>query len=409
MNNSFYCISIEPFVYTDVKNETALLLNTYSKNSYIINDEATVQIISKIKKSKRQCINITQQEYEKCCKGITMLVKRNLISFLQLKKPAETIPFQFKDNVYFVKDFWGFSSDAGFALYHTSDLLNELMQINIYLSSSCGADCKKCSVIAKQSLYCYSEKQQKHLSIESFKKIIHIASSTNCKINLLGGDITNHPNINEVLSLIASIPSKQFYIYLNSILIDRFCKITNTIPDNIRFVLLCNDIKEYLKIIVSIPNSLSQKIDEYKVLIFSKEELSLANKQKSNKTTFTPIYIGTNSDFFEENIYLTYNDFKRINLTISQILFNKKFNSYNYGIIYMFPDGTIKSGFSTIPLGNISEGLENILWKEMKRKDGWMKIRNEKPCCNCVYQYICPPPSNYESIIGKPNLCTIKP
>ena len=144
-------------------------------------------------------------------------------------------------------------------------------------------------------------------------------------------------------------------------------------------------------------------------MIFSKEELSLANKQKSNKTTFTPIYIGTNSDFFEENIYLTYNDFKRINLTISQILFNKKFNSYNYGIIYMFPDGTIKSGFSTIPLGNISEGLENILWKEMKRKDGWMKIRNEKPCCNCVYQYICPPPSNYESIIGKPNLCTIKP
>lgn len=44
----------------------------------------------------------------------------------------------------------------------------------------------------------------------------------------------------------------------------------------------------------------------------------------------------------------------------------------------------------------------------MTQRNNWMKIRNKKPCSNCIYQYLCPPPSKYESMIGKMNLCHIK-
>lgn len=409
MNDSLYWISIEPYVYTEVKGDTALLFNSYSKRSYIVKDDAMLNVLTKIKGSERQGITITSNEYEKCHENIHLLMKRHLISFYQLGKNTNVTPFQFKDNVYFEKNFIDFSSDDGFALYHTAELFNELIQINVYLSSFCSAGCKNCQIISKQSLYCYTEQKNKFLSVELFEKLVQIVSGINCRINLLGGDIAEHPQINEMLSSIATQPSNKFYIYLNSIFVEKFLSKINIVPDNISFVLLCNNIEEYTKISKTVPHVLLQKIKEYKVLVFSEEDAVELNNVKKDNIDIVPIYTGTNDDFFRKYIYITNEDVQHSDLTISQILFNKKFNSINYGILYMFPDGIIKSRFLTEALGNISDGLENLLWKEMKRTDGWMKTRKEKPCCDCVYQYICPPPSDYEYIIGKPNLCDIKP
>lgn len=38
----------------------------------------------------------------------------------------------------------------------------------------------------------------------------------------------------------------------------------------------------------------------------------------------------------------------------------------------------------------------------------WRRIREEEPCNLCLYQYLCPSPSNYEAVIGKTNLCHVK-
>ncbi|MCL2413707.1 MAG: hypothetical protein FWC94_00425 [Bacteroidales bacterium] len=50
-----------------------------------------------------------------------------------------------------------------------------------------------------------------------------------------------------------------------------------------------------------------------------------------------------------------------------------------------------------------------LLYKELDENTAWRKTRTEKPCSECLYQYLCPPPSNYEFAIGKFNLCTAKP
>lgn len=45
------------------------------------------------------------------------------------------------------------------------------------------------------------------------------------------------------------------------------------------------------------------------------------------------------------------------------------------------------------------------IWEEGK---SWFNIRNQPPCNSCIYQWLCPPPSNYEIAIGRPNLCHVK-
>jgi len=74
------------------------------------------------------------------------------------------------------------------------------------------------------------------------------------------------------------------------------------------------------------------------------------------------------------------------------------------------PDGKVYSGDMNEPaIGTIDESLYTIVYREMTEGHSWLRIRDQKPCCDCIYQWLCPSPSNYELAIGKPNLCHVKP
>jgi hypothetical protein len=46
--------------------------------------------------------------------------------------------------------------------------------------------------------------------------------------------------------------------------------------------------------------------------------------------------------------------------------------------------------------------------EESAISDGHNTIRNQTPCDDCVYQWLCPSPSDYEIAISRPNLCHVK-
>jgi pseudo-rSAM protein len=48
-----------------------------------------------------------------------------------------------------------------------------------------------------------------------------------------------------------------------------------------------------------------------------------------------------------------------------------------------------------------------IVHKEIDNGKSWFRIRNQAPCNDCVYQWLCPSPSDYEIAIGRQNLCHI--
>ena len=59
-------------------------------------------------------------------------------------------------------------------------------------------------------------------------------------------------------------------------------------------------------------------------------------------------------------------------------------------------------------LGNINDDIRELIYYELVDGKSWHRIRNQAPCIDCIYQWLCPSPSNYEIAIGRPNLCHVK-
>jgi pseudo-rSAM protein len=73
------------------------------------------------------------------------------------------------------------------------------------------------------------------------------------------------------------------------------------------------------------------------------------------------------------------------------------------------PNGDTYANINYPSLGNIAtHSIHEMLYKEMNEGKSWFRIRDQAPCNNCVYQWLCPSPSNYEMAIGRPNLCHVK-
>ena len=90
--------------------------------------------------------------------------------------------------------------------------------------------------------------------------------------------------------------------------------------------------------------------------------------------------------------------------------FNRQsMNLYDFGKINIVSNGDVYANLNHPSIGNIYiDNIYEIVQKEIDEGLSWLRIRNQAPCKDCAYQWLCPPPSNYEIIIGRPNLCHVK-
>lgn len=121
-----------------------------------------------------------------------------------------------------------------------------------------------------------------------------------------------------------------------------------------------------------------------------------------------PVFTGENLNFFEENVYTDTEDIFTNPLPFHQIFAHQKLNTNFFGQLTVFPDGAIYANVNSPSLGNAgTDTLLDIIKKEMVENTAWRHIRNETPCSDCLYQYLCSSPSNYEIVIKRANLCHI--
>ncbi len=52
--------------------------------------------------------------------------------------------------------------------------------------------------------------------------------------------------------------------------------------------------------------------------------------------------------------------------------------------------------------------LMDIIYRELIENTAWRVIRNFTPCNDCLFQFICPPISNYEYSLGCKSFCHVK-
>jgi pseudo-rSAM protein len=96
-------------------------------------------------------------------------------------------------------------------------------------------------------------------------------------------------------------------------------------------------------------------------------------------------------------------------MTIKDFFSRQVINIYDFGKISIMSNGDVYANLNHPALGNIyTDNIYEIINKEVDEGKSWFRIRNQEPCTNCVYQWLCPSPSNYEIAIGRPNLCHVK-
>ena len=126
------------------------------------------------------------------------------------------------------------------------------------------------------------------------------------------------------------------------------------------------------------------------------------------KYRLKPVYTGSNIRFFEENVFLSKEDILSVHQTVKDIFSHQAINVYDYGKINIISNGDVYANLNHEVLGNIYvDNIYEIVQKEVSKGESWFRIRDQAPCSNCVYQWICPSPSDYEILIGRPNLCSV--
>lgn len=119
-----------------------------------------------------------------------------------------------------------------------------------------------------------------------------------------------------------------------------------------------------------------------------------------------PIYNGTNLSFFEEYVFLKEEEILSRPISMQTIMRNQVLNANDFGKIYITSEGNIYANRFMPAIGNLySDTIRQLIHKEMLEGQSWLRIRDQKPCCDCVFQWLCPPLSDYELLVGKMNLC----
>jgi pseudo-rSAM protein len=145
-------------------------------------------------------------------------------------------------------------------------------------------------------------------------------------------------------------------------------------------------------------------------LVFSgKNYLDIEQISIKLNSEIVPVYNSKNIDFFESAIFINQEDILASCLSKREIFMRQATNMYLFGKLTVLPDGKVYADVNQASLGTIDDTAYSIVYREFTEGKSWFRIRDQAPCKDCIYQWLCPSPSNYETVIGQPNLCHVKP
>ena len=232
------------------------------------------------------------------------------------------------------------------------------------------------------------------------------------QLNILGGDAIAHSCFHKILNVSVQKSHEIQLYYRYDLFNAEYLHECNNI-DKLIFVIPMHCIsetilKEKISTLQNYPNI------QWLFLMSTEDEYlhaeTLCKQYGINNYIFKPIFNGKNLSFFEDFIFMNETEILNLQPTKREIYANQTINRNEFGKITVLPNGDILANPNNKKLGTIKDDrIHDIIYREMTEGNSWLRIRDQKPCCDCIYQWLCPSPSNYESVIGKPNLCHVKP
>lgn len=291
------------------------------------------------------------------------------------------------------------------------NLIGYLSDLNIYINGECTLECSACSDFYRQIKSCFKSHANEELQPSLLRKIFdQLAYSRVKKINIIGGNIFKYSYWDDLIGLFKEYESDfDFHLWVNYLNISKE-EVTRVVSH-----------KVINEILVTFPTqaSLFETVyDQYRsnsnfhFLIENetqyKDAVNFIENWEMNNFSIEPIYTGYNMDFFSKCVFLKKEDLFSSVISMREISRNQKLNANNFGALTILSDGSVKANMNTETIGNIYQNtILELIYKETICNSAWRVTRNIGICSNCLYRFLCPPPSSYETVIGKPNLCHI--
>ena len=401
MNTHWFTLYGDTFLW--LKGDKGLVYNAENKNRLLfdLSDKIRKICIQLLNTENLYSVSITSEEFEdeEINQWIHLLIDMHA-GYLTLnvefdKRPVSLIPvLKVQDNSKYYEE----QQKLGYK----GKILQNLHELTFYINGNEQGNFE----YFKQTIYpIKSESVLERTKIQSFIKNSRSFYLSN--INLIG-DFFSCFDFEKLINGIAKL-SVQLTIH---ILIKDFLNHVQEIedmkwPTDTRINILVDTVFNisYLKNF-SHPFSLT-------VFIFSEDDFlqysSLFDTfYLAQDIRFIPVYNGENIPFFESNVFMGKDDVDNVDLSKNDIFMRQAINIGDFGKLTIMPDGKVYANVNMPSLGTIDDSPYSIVYKEFTNGESWFRLRVQKPCENCVYQWLCPSPSDYEIAIGRPNLCHVR-
>ena len=380
-NVSDYWFTIEPYVFVDIKSKHVLLYNTLDGVTIESTNEKIVELLQETLQEENCGVALLTHErnrqVELCCL-VDELSEKFMGDVINVSlsdgKPVQILPFYnySKEQELYKKN--------NFSSY--KNILEKLFEISLYIDAT-----------------------------TNITKLIHflITLPKNLTFNIVG-NMEEVPNYSELFSYLdhCSSPKNLLCSYKNIIPLQPIFAHNFSYQISVSFPINVERWNHAMKVL------LSQALPvEFVFEVSSEEDVQLSEQlieqHQIDKYRLKPNYTGNNIRFFENEVFLSKEDILSTPMTMKDFFARQAMNLYDFGKITILPNGDVYANLNHPSLGNIYvNNIHEILHKEVEEGKSWFRVRNHPPCTDCVYQWICPSPSNYEIAIGRSNLCHVK-
>lgn len=398
--SNFICLYLEPYTYIALKRNHLLLYNTLD-GKYIEDwiDISCMRVFSYFIESKCYSQSIDKQNISQQLWKIIYYIKKKFMGdYYPIYNINDVLPFSFP-------------FDIDFNLHKNNNSLDSILRTEVNLTKYVSVLHIYPSLWGKKEITnIYFHKYKTDISLPNFilEKLKVLVEQPSTILQLPG-----EPSI--ILQLMKYYGEKYIInkcvININYVYIDK----VKLLPK-----VLLN--KEALNIYINLtdPDKIFFMEDEieytsfacFHFLIENSKQYNLAKsliyKHNITKYIFTLNYNGENLSFFQKYVYLSKKDILSQPHSKQDIFTNTTLNKMSFGKLSIFPNGQLYSDIHDKSLGNLKQStIEELIYKEMTQRNIWLNTRNQKPCKNCIFQYLCPPPSQYERMLKRLNLCNV--
>lgn len=408
MDNKFW-YGLKPEVYVHLCNDRALVYDTKQKICRTIEDKHVIRLLRTVEVDESLgCILIDEGwQYPSVKDWVRSTCEDGMAVTFPYCKNGEH-PVILRPLLSLNKDVDKIEDDKVKPLFWGGNVKHFLNSFTIYLNSKCLHRCARCNDYCKQISYCtnYEKSGDSSITPHQLSSILaEVSSFPIGHINIFGGDIYEEMSL-VILEDAAKRHSLQFRFYTHYLTYRE-----NVFVDSQEVHLLIPAHFNSSRL-MSVCTHMMAKERVLHFVVEGEDDVQAVESFIGNSDVDSfkmhPYYNGKNEPFFMENIYLSEEDLMTAEISMREIFRNQKLNANNFGALYVMPDGGIKSHVDGLNLGYAGKDeIVDIIYKELTENTAWRKVRNKEPCTQCVFQYLCPPPSDYETAIGRNNLCYV--